>query len=144
MGTGAFASQSCPLEVRTGQDQVLKPPSPGSKKVLLLIEGISETHFKLYLNLLRRFSEIQMPNLTMPGNWRKDKSPYKYFDWYEGSVMLHFVDRSMPSAVKAPESLEYQASKRVWAVIGLLHYPTCPKDAIAAVDQELQVKGDVG
>lgn len=47
-----------------------------------------------------------MANLSKPGTWKKEKSPFKYFSWFDGSIVLHFLDRS--NNVKASEWQDFQ------------------------------------
>ena len=64
--------------------------------------GIPEARFQAYLQLLRRFTELPIANLSKPGTWKKEKSPFKYFSWFDGTLLLHFLDRSA-SALRPSE-----------------------------------------
>jgi len=56
--------------------------------------GVADDVFKRYFSLLRKTTEFPMGNLSKPGTWKKEKCPFKYFSWFDGSLMLEFVDRS--------------------------------------------------
>jgi hypothetical protein len=70
--------------------------------------------FERYFKILQNVSEIPMANLSKPGTWKKEKSPFKYFSWFDGSIVLHFLDRSQN--VRPSEWQEYQASAHTPAV----------------------------
>ena len=95
------------------------------------------SHHQVYLGLLRRFSDVPIANLSKPGTWKKEKSPFKYFSWFDGSIVLQFLDRSIP--LQPSEWQDFQAHRRIWAVIGVLHVPSCDPGALASVEAEFQV-----
>lgn len=79
--------------------------------------GVPDKRFRSYLSLLQRsFSVLPMANLSKPGSWRKEDSPFKYFSWFDGSLSLQYLDRAPPLSAAAPEWQDYQAFRRTWAV----------------------------
>jgi hypothetical protein len=100
--------------------------------------GVSEAQIKVYLTLLRRFGELPMSNLSKPGTWKKEKSPFKYFSWFDGSLVLQFVD--CMTGPKASEWAEFQAHRRLWAIIGILHVPSCAPGSMAGIEEEFKVR----
>ena len=79
--------------------------------------GVPDARFRSYLSLLQRsFTELPMANLSKPGSWKKEKSPFKHFSWFDGSLLLQYLDRAPPSSTAAPEWQDYQAFRRTWAV----------------------------
>lgn len=79
--------------------------------------GVPDARFRSYLSLLQRsFSELPMANLSKPGSWKKENSPFKYFSWFDGSLSLQYLDRAPPSSAAVPEWQDYQAFRRTWAV----------------------------
>lgn len=68
--------------------------------------GIAQEEFQRYFALLRKCSDIPMANLSKPGTWKKEKCPFKYFSWFDGSLRLQFVDRSQE--IKPSEWEDYQ------------------------------------
>jgi hypothetical protein len=112
--------------------------------------GIPPARFQQYLGLLRRFPELPMANLSKPGSWRKEKSPWKHFSWFEGSLLLRYDDHWPPSeesggglgalARPGPEWQDFQAHRRTWAVLGVVHIPSCTPGALRAIQAEFQVR----
>jgi hypothetical protein len=118
--------------------------------------GIPPGRFLQYLALLRRFLELPMANLSKPGSWRKEKSPWKHFSWFEGSLLLRYDDQQPPRQTEAgagaglgalarpgPEWQDYQAHRRTWAVVGVVHIPSCTPAVLKGVQAEFQVGGRV-
>jgi hypothetical protein len=115
--------------------------------------GIPPARFQQYLGLLRRFPELSVANLSKPGSWRKEKSPWKHFSWFEGSLMLRYEDHWLRSeegdadaglgalARPGPEWQDYQAHRRTWAVVGIVHIPSCTPAALRAIQADFQVRG---
>lgn len=101
--------------------------------------GVPDKRFRSYLSLLQRsFSVLPMANLSKPGSWRKEDSPFKYFSWFDGSLSLQYLDRAPPLSAAAPEWQDYQAFRRTWAVIGIVHLPSCAPGVIDGIEGEFQ------
>ncbi|CAM9390042.1 unnamed protein product, partial [Sphacelaria rigidula] len=64
-----------------------------SAQVLLVPLGnIPRDAYRKYCDILRRFSTIPMQNLTAPGDWNRQNSALKHFNWSEGCFSFHFID----------------------------------------------------
>ncbi len=100
--------------------------------------GLPDARFRTYLSLLRRFTELPMANLSKPGSWKKEKSPFKHFSWFDGSLLLQYLDRAPGLAVRPSEWQDFQAFRRTWAVIGVVHLPSCAPGAVRGIEAEFQ------
>lgn len=79
--------------------------------------GVPGARFRVYLSLLRRsFHELPMANLSKPGSWKKESSPFKHFSWFDGNLLLQYLDRAPPSTSASSEWQDFQAFRRTWAV----------------------------
>lgn len=117
----------------------------GVRVAVVALGGIPEARFRTYFTLLKRFTDLPLANLSKPGSWKKEKSPFKYFSWFDGALSMQYVDRSASAALAAagrPSSSEwqdYQAHRRIWAVVGIVHIPSCAPGALKSIEQEFQV-----
>lgn len=128
----------------------------GVRVAVVPLGGILPVRFQQYLALLRRFPELPMANLSKPGSWRKEKSPWKHFSWFEGYLLLRYDDQPSPQqqppaaeaggaglgALARPglEWQDYQAHRRTWAVVGVVHIPSCTPAVLKGVQAEFQVR----
>lgn len=118
--------------------------------------GTPPARFQQYLGLLRRFPELPMASLSMPGSWRKEASPWRHFSWFEGSLLLRYEDGGGSSgasgggssggggdlgalARQGQEWQGFQAHRRTWAVLGIVHIPSCTAASLKGVQAEFQV-----
>ncbi len=157
------SSSTLPLLPAVGGAAGEDDPAPASNSfaahrslrvAVVPLGGIPPARFQQYLGLLRRFPELPMANLSKPGSWRKEKSPWKHFSWFEGSLLLRYDDHWPPSeagssggggalsALARPgaEWQDFQAHRRTWAVLGVVHIPSCTPAALRSIQAEFQVR----
>jgi hypothetical protein len=92
------------------------------KVVLLPVGDISSSRFNQFAELIRSYSMLPIQNLTRPGGYSHERSPFKEFSWENGALYFNFCD--------SPEEMrthweDFHGHKRTLAAIGICDCPNC-------------------
>jgi hypothetical protein len=92
------------------------------KVVLLPVGNISSARFNQFAELIRSYSMLPIQNLTRPGGYSHERSPFKEFSWENGALYFHFCDS--PDQMQSNWE-DFQGHKRTLAAIGICDCPNC-------------------
>ncbi|KAG5190654.1 hypothetical protein JKP88DRAFT_298339 [Tribonema minus] len=97
-----------------------------SKVQVLLVPlgGIPKDVYDRYCSLFKRLSAVPMQDLTAPGDWTRQNCPFRHFSWTEGAFHFHFVEDGTTDGGLS-EWGDYQAHRRVYVALGIVHEPSC-------------------
>ncbi len=100
-----------------------------SRAIKVLVVPIGEnSFFEEHFDVISRVNSLQLYELTKPSTWKLDNKALKHFNWNKGDIKFDFLryDR-IPNS--AGDLDNYQSSKRVLMIMGLINYPELGKYA---------------
>ena len=100
-----------------------------SRSIKVLVVPIGEnSFFEEHFDVISRVNSLQLCELTKPSTWKLDNKALKHFNWNKGDIKFDFLryDR-IPNS--AGDLDNYQSSKRVLMIMGLINYPELAKYA---------------
>jgi hypothetical protein len=80
--------------------------------VLIPVGGISPSRFTEFSKKITEYSIIPLQNLTRPGGYSHERSPFKEFSWDNGALYFNFCDN--PEEVRNSWE-DYQV--RLWSAV---------------------------
>lgn len=105
--------------------------------LLVPVGGISPAQFDAYCSIFENATSIPLAGITRPPNWSATRSPFKSFTWFGGSLKVRWTRAPAPdpgwtgdfgainSAANKPSLWQdFQAHRRIFGVVGVLHHPT--------------------
>ena len=100
-----------------------------SRAIKILVVPIGEnSFFEEHFNIISRINTLQFYELTKPSTWKLDNKALKHFNWNKGDIKFDFLryDR-IPNS--AGDLDNYQSSRKVLMIMGLINYPELGKYA---------------
>jgi Transport protein Trs120 or TRAPPC9, TRAPP II complex subunit len=104
--------------------------------LLVPLGGIPKVIFERYCAMFKQIGTVPMQELTAPGEWTRQNCPFRHFSWTQGSFRFQFV-REGTTDGGLSEWGDIQAHRRVYAVLGIVHEPSCTPNEDGSAGQDL-------
>ena len=112
---------------------------PRSIKVLVVPIG-QNSLFDAHFQTISVTRDTCVKSLTKPSSWTKENNQgFKHFNWSQGNLLFDYLryDR-VPNG---PGDLdEFQSSRRVLMIIGLINYPELEENPAVKIQEELELQ----
>jgi hypothetical protein len=108
-----------------------------TRAIKVLVVPIGENSlFDSHFQVVSTLRDMQLYELNRPSTWKAQVSPFKNFNWNTGNLLFDYLryDR-VPNG---PGDLDnFQASRRVLMIMGLINYPELGPNPNATIQEEL-------